>query len=358
MMSAGPLISSPQPLIWVMEGVHAGDNAQVRILARALSSRRVSKKLSFNHLYSLPNLLLGASLRSLEPDVQAALTPPWPDLVIAVGRRSVPVVRWIRRQSHGKTRLVHLGRPRAPLRWFDLVVTTPQYGLPKRSNVLHNLLPVTEDVGQIDEPYLSFWKEQLVRLPRPWIMLSVGGSRWPFRLDATESQALARAASTRAAELGGSLLVTTSPRTGEAASHALQASIRGPALIHLWQQGAGNPYLAFLQFADRFIVTGDSVSMMTEACRRGRPTEIYQLPKELDQKWNFDHLPYERLKSFLTAEGFFTPPRKVDQFVATLVAGRHAILLGEDDPVAFAPLPDPLPGITSRIAAILPVQTS
>ena len=46
----------------------------------------------------------------------APLAPPWPDVLIASGRRSAPVARWIRRQSGGRTRLVQLGRPGGAVR--------------------------------------------------------------------------------------------------------------------------------------------------------------------------------------------------------------------------------------------------
>ena len=39
------------------------------------------------------------------------LQPPWPDLVIGIGRRTVPVARWIQEQSGGRTNLVRLGHP-------------------------------------------------------------------------------------------------------------------------------------------------------------------------------------------------------------------------------------------------------
>ena len=117
------------PLVWVLQGSRRGDNAQARELAARLPALTEAKHLKYNWLYGLPNFLLGAGLASVEQGAEC-LTPPWPDLVNAIGRRSVPVARWIKKKSGGCTRLVHMGRPRAPLDIFDLVITTPQYGLP------------------------------------------------------------------------------------------------------------------------------------------------------------------------------------------------------------------------------------
>ncbi len=54
---------------------------------------------------------------------------------------------------------------------------------------------------------------------------------------------------------------------------------RPSARLFAWGPQAGdNPYLALLGLADRFVVTGDSISMMVEVARLGRPLAIFPLP--------------------------------------------------------------------------------
>ena len=122
----------------MLAGRKAGDRAQMIGLAETLGWPFEVKELRHNALVHLPNILLGASLISLDRKASSPFAPPWPDLVVASGRRSVPAARWVRARSSGRTRLVHIGRPWAPLRLFDLIITTPQYGLPLRPNVLQN----------------------------------------------------------------------------------------------------------------------------------------------------------------------------------------------------------------------------
>ena len=51
------------------------------------------------------------------------------------------------------------------------------------------------------------------------------------------------------------------------------------AKLHAFEPGGGdNPYRA-PGLGDRFVVTGDSVSMLTEIARLGRPLQIYPLPE-------------------------------------------------------------------------------
>ena len=269
---------------WRLTTARAGDRAQIRALAQTLGWPFEEKRLVFNKRYKLPNVVLGASPRSLDREASSWPAPPWPDLVIASGRRCTPIARWIRRRSAGRTRLVHIGRPWAPLKHFDLIVTTPQYCLPRRSNVLHN----TVTLNRVDPARLAeaadAWKSQLERLPKPHVALVVGGSARPYHLDAATARKLGRQASALAAAAGGSLLVTTSRRTEAGVVDALFEAISCPAYRHRWTEGAENPYLAFLSLADSFVVTGDSASMLSEACATGKPVFVFPLPERPDRK--------------------------------------------------------------------------
>jgi hypothetical protein len=78
---------------------------------------------------------------------------------------------------------------------------------------------------------------------------------------------------------GGSLYVTTSRRTPETVVATLAAELPAHARLYRWHDGGANPYHALLGLADRFIVTGDSISMMVEVARLGKPLAIFALPE-------------------------------------------------------------------------------
>ena len=338
-----------EAIIWVLLGRRTGDNAQALAVAEAAGGRITLKQLDYNPHYGAPNLLLGASLRSLRPAARGLVAPPWPDLVIGVGRRSVPGARWISARSDGGTKLVQIGRPRAALDGFDLVLTTPQYGLPRDANVLHLLLPPIA-APAISPSDLARWRETFAPLPRPWIGVLTGGARAPYRFDAPAALALARQADAAAERLGGALLVSTSPRTGAAQGSVLAAAIASPAHVNLWQPGAKSAHQAILALADRFIVTGESVSMLAEACRTGRPVAIHELPRSrVYPGWSGEH----GLGRFLARTGLASPPRDPGAVVKLLLEGGHAMLLGAPEPARFTPAPDERPRIVAAIRALL-----
>lgn len=321
--------------VWALTGGRRGDDAQVVALSEAVGEMAV-KPLTFRAGYGAPNLVLGATLATLNPSARDSLRPPWPDVAIGIGRRSVPVARWIREKSGGRTKLVAIGRPRAPLHWFDLVVTPPQYGLPDAPNVMKLLLPPIRNRAPSDT-VVEALRERIGHLPRPWIGLLVGGSRAPFRLDQRSAAELGRQAVRSARAAGGSLLVSTSPRTGAVAAEALRAAILEPYDMQPWSPKGTPEHQAILTLADRFIVTGESVSMVAEACLAGKPVEVHPLPRIPLPRWSAERGPGR----WFAVRGLLSPPRDPAKAVARLVAGRHVAPLGaplED----FVPVPDEL----------------
>ena len=133
--------SGRTPRVWLLLGHKAGDNNQVLALAEALAWPWEEKRIVYRPWELLSNRLIGVTLCGIDRGASSPLQAPWPDLVISSGRRNEPVSRWIRRQAPA-ARLVHVGRPWAPLDTFDLIVSTPQYLLPDRANVLVNDLPM------------------------------------------------------------------------------------------------------------------------------------------------------------------------------------------------------------------------
>ena len=213
--------------------------------------------------------------------------PRWPDLIISAGRRNEPACRWIQLQADRRVRLVHCGRPWAQLDCFDLIVTTPQYRLPKRPNVLHNMTPLQRVSERRLEAARALWGPRLTHLPRPHIAVMIGGDAGPYVLDREAAALLGRAASALARKQAGALLVTSSARTPKPAIDALEARLDCPAEVFRWtpDRAAENPYFGYLASADAFIVTSESMSMLTEACSTRKPVYMFDIDTGPELRW-------------------------------------------------------------------------
>ncbi len=266
------------PVIWTVEAYRAGERGQVKALVEALGWRNESKRLNYRLLAFMPHVLGLDTLRGVTPRTRELLQPPWPDLVISSGVRNEPVCRWIRQQSGGRTRYVHVGKPWAAPDSFDLMVTTPQYRIADLDNVVQNTLTLHGVTRPQLEQAAANWRDQFAELPKPHIAVVVGGDSGPFTFGVKAARRLAREASALARESGGSLLVTTSSRTRPAAADALRDAIEVPNYFYAWQPNdENNPYFGILGCADHCVVTADSIAMLSEACATGKPVVMFDL---------------------------------------------------------------------------------
>lgn len=265
------------PRTWILHSPHSGDNTQLRALGQALGWPAESKRLAYRAHEGALRLLSLATLAGVDLARSSSLAAPWPDLVICSGRGTEAVAFWLKRQNP-QLRIVFVGTPWSALSRFDLVITTPQYRLAEAPNVLHNLLPVHDVTPQRLAAEAARLEPGFAHLSGPFTAVLVGGGSGPYRFTPAAARRLGRDASAFARADGGSLLVTTSARTGEAAADALQQAIDAPCVFHRWQADAAeNPFHAMLGLASRIIVTADSISMMAEAVSTSKPVLLFDI---------------------------------------------------------------------------------
>jgi mitochondrial fission protein ELM1 len=286
------------PRTWVLADDRPGNVNQVLAVAEALGWPFRVKTIGYGPLARLPNGLLGASLLGLTPAARAGLTPPWPELVIAAGRRSLPVARWLKRRQPAVflVQLMWAGSTRG----LDLLAVPAHDRVAGRPEVIrtqgapHRVTP--ERLGDA----AAALAPRLADLPRPWIACLTGGSSRKVRFTRADAAALGRQASALARSRGGSLLVTTSRRTGVGCSEALTGALDVPYFLHRWSPTGDNPYLGLLGAADAIIVTADSASMCTEASATGKPIFLFRPAGGVSPR-------LQRLHAWLEAEGRLAP---------------------------------------------------
>jgi uncharacterized protein len=326
------------PTVWVLKSFRAGDNAQAMALAQRVGGTIVEKQMAFNRLAALPNVVTGPSIRMLTDVARAQLQPPWPDLLIATGRRTAAVALWIKRHSAGKTKIIQLGRPRLPLHLFDLVVTTPQYGLPSGRNIVQLPLPIVAVRKDAAEHFLDQWRH----LPKPWIVAVVGGQKFPLRMGRLELGAFGTAIDQFAKSRSASVILLSSPRSPKNALSIVAEKIT--QLKWLASSGQPNAYGATLAAGDVFCVTSDSVSMVAEMLATEKPVMVFELPvSPLMMHWDAGTGVF----AALARNGILSPPRNTaammrqlidqgivgDLLVGTAPVAAHAITIHQQEVV-------------------------
>jgi mitochondrial fission protein ELM1 len=201
------------------------------------------------------------------------LAPPFPDILIAAGRRAVPYVRHIKRASKGRTFTVFMQNPRTGRRAADLIWVPEHDGL-RGSNVITTLTSPHILLADVLARARRQVDPRISAVPRPRIALVLGGNSANHRFLARDAEALASIAG-ELLRTGKGLMITPSRRTPPMVVAALQGAISERPVF--FDDGTGaNPYVDILANADAIIVTGDSVNMVGEAVATGVPVHIYE----------------------------------------------------------------------------------
>jgi uncharacterized protein len=260
--------------IWILTDDRAGNRSQVLGVASVLNRPFETKDITYGLMAGLPNAVLGASFLGLDNESRRKLTAPWPSLVIAAGRRTAPVALAIKKNSQGYSRLVQIMNPGAGVERFDLIAV-PAHDPPLSGDNVITLTGAPHGLtSAVLETARMRWLEKLQSLPTPRIAVIIGGSTRRREFSAAMASELGQRVSEMANKAGGSVMITTSRRTG-AVADVLLDEINCPARIYRWGDDGDNPYVGFLACADAVVVTGDSVSMCSEACAVSAPVQIF-----------------------------------------------------------------------------------
>ena len=273
--------------LWLIIDEKPGNANQAISVANALGLDYEIKKLSYNYLGTLPNRLKFNSLLGVDLKNSDNLSPPYPDLIISSGRKTAAVNNYLKRQSDDKIFSVHLMQPDLPFDNFDLICL-PLHDMKSGYKDLQNIIytigaPTWKDPLKLQEAGEKF-KENIAHLKPPFISVMIGGKTKEGDYSLEEMQELLDKASGLANQVNGSLLITNSRRTSSI--ETIIKSVKAPYFFYDWHNPASieNPYSAFLYLSDYFIVTGDSVSICSEALATGKPVYIYRKDKLLSLK--------------------------------------------------------------------------
>lgn len=266
--------------IWILLDNRIGSRHQAEGVAHYLDKTKFEvtfKEVEYTKWAALPNLLRGRTLIGISSKSVEELKFPFPDFVLSASRRCAPVARWIKKQNPSTKliQLLHIGRVGA--KDFTAIFT------PEHDNYKYHAPNIRYTVGSphfITSEKLNSannnWKDKFANLPHPITALIIGGSIKKHLFSIENAKALAEMVKDLKTKDGGSLLITTSRRTGLEAEKAIMEHLHAiPNYAYLWGNKGENPYLGFLACADNLVVTGDSVSMCCEATATGKPLAIF-----------------------------------------------------------------------------------
>ena len=205
--------------------------------------------------------------------VAGSVRPPLPSLAIGCGGMAGAVLAALRRTP---MQVVQVQNPRIDIRRFDLIVANPHDELTGPNvfvarTALHRVTPAGLAAAA------DSWRDRLAPYRRPLVAVLLGGSNGRFRLDKDTGARLASELATMALRDKVGIVVTPSRRTDPAVTGLIRSAL-APSGGWVWDSEGDNPYFGMLALADLIVVTGDSVSMISEAVATAAPVMVAPLP--------------------------------------------------------------------------------
>jgi mitochondrial fission protein ELM1 len=306
--------------IWALMDNRRGSVGQAKGVLNALKELAptqytiIEKELVYNQFAGLPNWIRGKTLLGITAKSKAQIKAPYPDLVLSISRRTVPVARYIKKKSPSTklVQLMHSGR--TGINDFSLLIVPEHDKNKKTSPNVHYIVGCPH---QVTAKYLAEakekWMKEFADLPKPLTAVIVGGAIKGKPFPEENVKDFCQKIKALKEKIGGSILITTSRRTGAAAEKIIKEELKDlPQYNYYWGDTRENPYAGFLACADNVVITADSVSMCCEASGTGRPLYLYMGGAE-----------------WMTPKHF--------RFAQSLIDGGYAVLLNDFENKEFKP---------------------
>ncbi|MEM9027141.1 MAG: mitochondrial fission ELM1 family protein [Pseudomonadota bacterium] len=292
---------------WLITDGKAGSTRQAEGIATALGLEALVKHANPTGLYRIL-----APFGPVDPAARFGAEdgdfgPPWPDIAIAVGRRSAPYLRALHKVAPGRCFSVYLMDPRAGRNVADMI-WVPAHDRLRGANVFTTPTAPHPFTPERLAALRGTMADDIAALPQPRIAILIGGRSAAYSFSGQETTAFASALQSLVA-LGASFMITPSRRTHAELLEATLAATHGTPRLVIDATTGPNRYPEFLAHAEAFVVTADSINMTGEAAATGRPVYVFH-PSGGRSK-------FRRFHENLQAHGVTRPlPETLSQFIS------------------------------------------
>lgn len=261
----------PPETAWIIHDGAAGNRRQAHALAAALAldASEWSLQARGPARWFAPRRLPG-SHRAFGPAFAAALAGAMPDWVIGCGRQAALATRLARERG---VRAIQILDPRINPRHWDLVIAPQHDGLQGG-----NVLTLTGSLNPVDANWLAAARAQfpaLGALPGPRTAVLLGGPTTATHFDRGALEEMMAALDATLADQGGGLLLCGSRRTPPEFAARVRERCRDKAVLAWFDDRDGaNFFPGALAWADRIVVSPDSVNLVSEACATEVPVFV------------------------------------------------------------------------------------
>jgi len=202
------------------------------------------------------------------PFLNPQVREPWPDLVIAAGRKTIPYLKYIRKASKKECKTIYLQDPRIDSKEFD-IVWAPEHDSIEGNNVIKTITSPNRVTNELLNYHHDEWLDKLSKLKGPFIGFLIGGKSKAYNFNDAECEKIIQALNFVISN-GYTPLITLSRRSPKKLSNRIKNLLINEK--NLFYDGQGdNPYFAILKASEIIITTPDSANMISEAINVPKP---------------------------------------------------------------------------------------
>ncbi len=288
--------------ILILADNRVGTYSQAVALAQELQQPYEIIHLQYNKFVVLPNFIFGASLLTITQESREKLLniKDYPNLIISSGRRVAPIALYLKKLWNEQVKIVQIMQPNLSFSKFDWVV------LPKHDGILSdkfsNLITTIGALVRVDKQRIAVDSEKFVQLfldsKKNKIALLLGGDSKEGKFDKESALKLAQLLSQVAQNMDATFFVLSSRRSGATLENLVKSNLQCDYKFFAYEEVKNNnPYWAILNECSYLVITGDSVSMISEAVYLRKAVYIF------DEK-NISAKKHRRFHEELFAAGY------------------------------------------------------
>lgn len=279
--------------VLVLTDLKIGSSKQAIALGNELSNEVLTYNVKYNGFIKIPNIIRPGliGLTTGKEDIEKLLNFN-PDIIIFSGRRLSKFALYLQRKLDNKVKLITITNPEVNFKYFYKVIL-PCHDKDVEDKY-NNILRIDGSLCKFDGEFMknegdSFISNVLKTNETKFISLFIGGNTKNKTFDKMAFGEFIQDLSNLVRKSKAMLLISTSRRTTDEQKNVLTNNLFCNNYLYDWEKAQNdksikNPYNAFFELSDTLVMTGDSISMISEAITFGKSLYIYKDDKQLTRK--------------------------------------------------------------------------
>jgi mitochondrial fission protein ELM1 len=266
--------------ILILADERVGTYSQAVALAKESSINYEIIFLEYNFLKFIPNLFFSQSLLRLKKSSIFKLKSLnyTPKYIISAGRKSAPIAIFLKKKYNFLPKIIQIMRPEINFDKFDFVIV-PEHDEPKLpypKNLILSVGALTKITKNEEQENHQEFANKLQNLPKPIITLLLGGDTKNTKFSLKSAEKLINQILVIQENMNATLIIANSRRTSTEINNFIKKIDKKNLIFFDYNEVKNNnPFASILNFANFFIISGDSISMISECCSTGKSVFIF-----------------------------------------------------------------------------------